>query len=142
MTPLWPLVAQGAGSLAGDGGWYGAGLLGAVLAWLLLYELPRRDKHIQTILTEYRAETKELREFCQATLNATAARCETEAAELRGEMEKARQTHREENDAQRRAYVEILDKITAKYEANIDALARRIDGGRGRRPPPAAEGGP
>lgn len=35
------VFGQSLDQLAGNGGWAGAGLLGAVLAWLLFWHLPR-----------------------------------------------------------------------------------------------------
>lgn len=44
MTPL--LAQTGISPLSGHEGWVGAGLLGAVLAWLLFVHLPAKDKQI------------------------------------------------------------------------------------------------
>jgi citrate synthase len=151
MTGAWlPLLAQAADPISGGAGWIGAGLLGAVLCWLLLKHLPDKDKQTREIIAEFREETKDVRESFQSMLNGVTTRCELETAALRVEMDAARKSYREESEAQRRAYVEILDRIAAKFEAEVaavreaagrdlEAVVRRIDGGRGRRAGP--EGG-
>lgn len=48
------LVAQE--GLAGNAGWAGAGLLGLVLAWLLLLHLPQKDKLVRDLVKEFRDE--------------------------------------------------------------------------------------
>ncbi len=45
-----------AASLSGGAGWVGAGLLGAVLSWLLMIHLPAKDKQIATMLSDSSAE--------------------------------------------------------------------------------------
>lgn len=42
--------------LAGGSGWAGAGLLGAVLAWLLLKHLPARDAQIERMALAHQAQ--------------------------------------------------------------------------------------
>jgi hypothetical protein len=44
------LLAQAADPLSGGAGWLGAGLLGAVLAWLCLVHLPAKDKQLREIM--------------------------------------------------------------------------------------------
>ncbi len=38
--------------LSGGSGWVGAGLLGAVLSWLLLKHLPEKDRQIERLITD------------------------------------------------------------------------------------------
>lgn len=83
LTPVMCLLAQAAApsveSLAGGSGWVGAGLLGAVLSWLLLWHLPDKDKQlkavmdakdaqIEALLTRYLQTEKEQRLAFQASL--------------------------------------------------------------------------
>lgn len=65
-------------ALTGGAGWASFGIAGAVLSWLLLVHLPskdkqmkeffdNKDKHIETIITSFRQESKEIRqEFKEA----------------------------------------------------------------------------
>lgn len=51
------LFAQtGAEAIAGSAGWAGAGLLGLMLAWLLLVHLPAQTKQFRDFWTEAREE--------------------------------------------------------------------------------------
>lgn len=145
------LFAQQADPISGGGGWFGAGLLGLVLAWLLLRHLPGKDQQILDIINAFRVEARDLREAAQSIANATDARWGAEVGAIRAEMETQRRLYREENEAQRRAYIEILDRVAAKFEQevaaersacerSIEAIAKRIDG-RAYRPPRGQEGG-
>lgn len=49
MYATW-IVAQSTDPISGGAGWIGAGLLGAVLAWLLLKHLPDKDRQISNLL--------------------------------------------------------------------------------------------
>ena len=53
------LPAQGE-PLSGGAGWVGAGLLGAVLCWLLLKHLPDKDKQLEKLLTTKDDQMREL----------------------------------------------------------------------------------
>ena len=53
------LLAQASEGLAGGAGWVGAGLLGSVLAWLLFFHLPAKDKLLMDLLQLQIAERKE-----------------------------------------------------------------------------------
>ena len=46
------LLAQNLDPLSGGSGWIGAGLLGLVLAWLLLKHLPAKDAQFQKFLED------------------------------------------------------------------------------------------
>lgn len=71
MPPYW-VYAQIADKTAGDvlaggAGWFGAGLLGAVLSWLLLKHLPEKDRQskekddlILKVVTNCNEEMKEM----------------------------------------------------------------------------------
>lgn len=65
MTDLL-LLAQGIDSLSGGAGWAGAGLLGLVLGWLLLFHLPQKDKQLREILDGHNLVVIELRKECAA----------------------------------------------------------------------------
>lgn len=58
MYPFAILLAQASDPsdpLSGGAGWVGAGLLGAVLAWLLFIHLPAKDKLITNLMDRYLA---------------------------------------------------------------------------------------
>lgn len=65
-----------ADSLSGGAGWVGAGLLGAVLAWLCFFHLPAKDKQLKELIDLYaqervrdRAETTALRDTFSSEMN-------------------------------------------------------------------------
>lgn len=95
------LLAQSAESLSGGAGWVGAGLLGAVLGWLLLKHLPDKDKqikefvqgkddHVKALADEFRRELKETRIEYRAALESVLGHCrqemETISATLKEEL--------------------------------------------------------
>lgn len=47
---LFVLLAQAPDPISGGAGWIGAGLLGAVLAWLLGIHLPAKDKQLKEFM--------------------------------------------------------------------------------------------
>ena len=75
----WLLLAQtGVDPFSGYSGWAGAGLLGLVLAWLLLRHLPDKDKQIErmvegadkrvdAMIVNFTAELRIVREYAEAT---------------------------------------------------------------------------
>lgn len=61
-TVLALLLAEAPDSLSGNGGWLGAGLLGAVLAWLMGVHLPSKDKQIDRFIDARDETAKSLNE--------------------------------------------------------------------------------
>jgi len=62
-----PLLAD-IDPISGGAGWIGAGLLGAVLCWLLLVHLPAKDKQIRELIDSHLKAEKEQRADFHATL--------------------------------------------------------------------------
>lgn len=61
-------AAPGADPLSGGSGWVGAGLLGLVLAWLLLKYLPDKDRQLITFVDGFNEREAELRREFTATV--------------------------------------------------------------------------
>lgn len=61
LTQLLPAETDLAG-LAGKSGWAGAGMLGLVLAWLLLVHVPALFKHLREIVADHKATEERQRE--------------------------------------------------------------------------------
>lgn len=89
------LFAQSLESLSGGAGWVGAGLLGGVLAWLLFFHLPAKDKQIEamirnkdeqmgSLMIRHDAIMTETRKDFKESLATVVAHCEKEFATLRG----------------------------------------------------------
>jgi hypothetical protein len=60
------LIAQAADPLSNGGGWFGAGLLGLVLAWLLLKYLPEKDSQLKELVETHAALVKDIHDACAA----------------------------------------------------------------------------
>lgn len=80
-------------NLSGASGWAGAGLLGLVLAWLLLVHLPNKDKR-ETALIE--AKDKAVAELVKAFKEETSA---------------LRSTFKDEAREQRQAFESVIDEM-------------------------------
>lgn len=61
-----PVLLAEADPISGGAGWIGAGLLGAVLAWLLLKHLPAKDDQIERLFRAKDAAVKEVADIAQA----------------------------------------------------------------------------
>lgn len=74
------LFGNGAGVdiLAGSSGWAGAGLLGLVLAWLLLKHLPAKDLQIERLMAIHATDSKEERMVFKSSLDAVVKHCQEE----------------------------------------------------------------
>lgn len=57
---MWLLLAQATDPISGGAGWVGAGLLGAVLSWLLLKHLPEKDRQQKDLIDSHNSKTKEI----------------------------------------------------------------------------------
>ena len=96
---MWTLlvgqIAQTTDPLSGGAGWVGAGLLGLVLAWLLLKHLPAKDAQFTALIDAHnhridailaRVEAKEvvLREEYRKALATVVKHCEDESQRVAG----------------------------------------------------------
>ena len=84
MVSWWLLIAQVAQTdpISGGAGWVGAGLLGLVLAWLLLKHLPEKDRQVRDLIDSQRAELKETRKEYKEALDVVLAHCEREVLKI------------------------------------------------------------
>jgi len=87
------LLAQASDPLSGGAGWFGAGLLGLVLCWLLLVHLPAKDKLILTIIesrdnalkeqrNQHSETIKKLGESINSTVERVTEHCKDELDEI------------------------------------------------------------
>lgn len=79
-------------SALGGSGWVGAGLLGAVLAWLLLFHLPSKDKQLRELMEAHAKQLDAIVEKHSAAMNAEAARCDAGRRESRADFQHALET--------------------------------------------------
>ena len=90
--------------LGGASGWAGAGLLGLVLAWLLLRHLPAKDAQIERMVTAHEHELsvavenqrKDFREVLEQVLRRADDRNATLAAAISKDMEALHHTIKSE----------------------------------------------
>ena len=68
-TYLFVQIAPAADPISGRAGWVGAGLLGLVLAWLLFWHLPAKDKQVADLIKDFREESKEQRKANKEALD-------------------------------------------------------------------------
>lgn len=92
---LFAQFAQTPTALAGDSGWVGAGLLGLVLAWLLFWHLPAKDKQLSEVLKikdeQLAAKDERMEEQtreCEATIERIITKFDAELKAMRTEREK------------------------------------------------------
>ena len=64
--------------ITGNSGWIGAGLLGAVLSWLMLVHLPAKDKQIREIMASHNESTRLLAADFKISLDAVVKHCADE----------------------------------------------------------------
>lgn len=92
-----PVILSQLDSISGNAGWAGAGLLGAVLGWLLLWHLPAKDKQM-----------------------AEKDKAKDEAIALKDkDMKELIANFRLEAKDQRSAHKEVLDKVCAEFREQI-----------------------
>src|SRR5215218_8818549 len=75
-------------TLSGSEGWVGAGLLGAVLAWLMFVHLPGKDKQIDKLIADKDQLIKELGSDHVKAIDKVIVNCKEDAALLRNTSEK------------------------------------------------------
>jgi len=112
------LIAQiAADPISGGAGWIGAGLLGAVLAWLMFVHLPGKDKLIRELQAESQAFVQRLMDRHDAAVK---AQQEMFTSSLRGVTDHCSTE---------------LDKIASRFSDGIGEILQRLDGDQ----PPATE---
>lgn len=97
--------------LSGGAGWVGAGLLGAVLAWLLLKHLPEKDRQIERIIDKHDATEAVLTATFKAEMSAERSSCEKHFASLAEAMSKG-------SESTLAAFKTLADQIQSHAERN------------------------
>lgn len=69
-------LAQVPDSLSGGAGWIGAGLLGAVLCWLLLKHLPAKDTQLEKLINDNAVRMERQHENCTKEHEVILNRCD------------------------------------------------------------------
>jgi hypothetical protein len=126
------LLAQGpvADPISGGAGWVGAGLLGMVLMWILLWMIPQMMKAHKETVAGLMADLKETRLGYEKTLQDTRLGYEKalQSVLTRDEQrsvanEKSLQAVLASNEQRSREFAQAL-------KADLEAIARRLEGRR------------
>lgn len=119
------LFVQNADALSGNGGWFGAGLLGLVLGWLLFRHLPAKDAQIERIIAQHSASLERVIEKHNVSLEKVIAHCKEEMIRTSESLTRD------------------LEQINAAAERNTSALEDLTTWLRDnrRRPPRGTQGG-
>lgn len=119
---LW-MFAQSTDPISGGAGWVGAGLLGAVLAWLMLKHLPDKDKQINTVVESNTAYIREKDDKHDILLQAMAARYDDQ-------LKAVAKTFQEESRECRAEFRAALDRIQNKcreeFVDEVSELRREV----------------
>lgn len=100
----WLIIAQAADPVTGASGWAGAGLLGLVLAALIFYILPAKDRQLKEMIEAFNGEMAKGR------------------ADYIGELGASRKDYVAALTDQRKEFKETLAQILARCDRELDLL--------------------
>lgn len=129
LNPLG-VLGQTPDPISGGAGWAGAGLLGLVLAWLLLKHLPDKDRLLTASLEKKDEQIDEQRKEFRASLADMMANFKHEAAAERQACEKHFGTLAESINA---AFRTMGDQMQSHAERNrqwLELLKKELDKGK------------
>lgn len=115
-------VAQSSDPLSGGAGWMGAGLLGVVLAWLLLLHLPAKDKQMKEMIevqAKERLEERLSREKVAETLKVSMAES---AKEHTSNLKEFQLQHIKDAERDREAFMNRNKNIEAAIQLQTKEL--------------------
>lgn len=123
----WPLAqVVGGDALAGNAGWVGTGLLGAVLSWLLLKHLPGKDAQLERLIDGHKASVQELArthdEAVRTILADKSAERKEQLAAYREECGALRTVFEREQSAQRELHTQLYAVNTKQHGENTTRL--------------------
>lgn len=126
-TLAWPLAQVATpDALSGGAGWVGTGLLGSVLAWLLLRHLPGKDAQLERLIAGNSASVERVVEASKQDRKevVTAFREESGAARASHEREQSaqRDLHTREQAAQRDLHTKLYALNTEQHAQNTTRL--------------------
>ena len=84
---IFMVIAQVSDSLSGGGGWLGAGLLGAVLAWLLGRHLPEKDRLMKELIESKDSLASKLTERFETAILEERRACDAKIAVIQEKMD-------------------------------------------------------
>jgi PAS domain S-box-containing protein len=118
------LLAQGAEGLSGGAGWVGAGLLGAVLAWVFMKHLPAKDTQLEKLISDKDIMIKELVAGHAKSIREVVGHCEEDAEKTRTTGER---WHSETMEALRRLHESTREGVhVTRNVGNQIVLRQRL----------------
>jgi PAS domain S-box-containing protein len=124
-------------SLSGNGGWVGAGLLGLVLAWLLLRHLPEKDRQLSDKDKAHETRVKEILDTRDKQLeakdvaiqslivakdNRVEAIAEANAKVVREVVKNCADDGKANREQQERMHAQGMEMLTRLYETGREAV--------------------
>ena len=73
--------------LAGNAGWVGTGLLGAVLSWIFFWHLPAKDKQLKELMDSQLSYSREERKNFREALDKIVEHCSQENQRLTDKLD-------------------------------------------------------
>lgn len=128
---LWLLQFAQGDPLSGGGGWVGAGLLGLVLAWLLLKHLPDKDKQIENLVRDKDAKIDTARKDYLEALHAQTAATDVKYREVIGFLNRNNESSREAVHAVRNLAntIAMRQRLADAFQsAEVAAWTKHLDG--------------
>lgn len=119
-------AANGADPISGGAGWIGAGLLGAVLSWLLFIHLPAKDKQVREMIdfqAKERLEERVSREKIAATLQIAMSEAAKEHAT---NLKEFQLQHIRDAERDREAFMNRNKNIEAAIQAQTLQLQQTL----------------
>lgn len=114
----WMLIAQQVDPLSGGAGWLGAGLLGAVLAWLCFVHLPAKDKQLKEMMSAESDEREKERQSRDRIVSV-----------FQAELLKIQDCHLRNAERDREAFAERNRAVVQAIEMQTLKLEKAIGGG-------------
>ena len=114
------LFAQNvADPISGGAGWVGAGLLGLVLGWLLLWHLPQKDKQLKEIIDGKDKQFQTLISSCDMQVMEMVKNFSAESNILREEFRSTLKLLIDQHDKQTKLVVDGLGAEFCKVVENV-----------------------
>jgi PAS domain S-box-containing protein len=130
-VPFWLLVIAQADQITGGAGWAGAGLLGLVLAWLLLKHLPDKDKQLNDLIKHHDERVEKARMDYINSLVVQSDKTENKYREVLALMARNNESAREAVHAIRNLHNTIAMKqrlADAFQSLEVAAWTKALDG--------------
>lgn len=112
--------------ISGGAGWVGAGLLGAVLSWLLLKHLPEKDKYIKDIIKEHGDSINRVTEKHETAVKLSAekhaAAVEALAIKTENIISRVADKHAQAVDTMTKTFTVSLDTVVVHCKEEMDRI--------------------